>query len=492
MNIRYAVYFSGRIMKLTSLIFVVPSVFALIYGEYSNLCAFLPIGAGIFALGLLCSLKVPRDKELTAVEGFVIVAFSWVFLSFAVACAYRIAGELGNFMNCLFEAVSGFTTTGASIAEKPETLSKSVNILRCFTHWVGGMGILVLVIAIIPKNTDATAMNIFKAEVPGHQVDKFTDKLTMTAKILYLIYAGLTALLSIAFMLAKMPIFDSVAHAMSIAGTGGFSVRNRSMMSYGSPAIEAVATVGMFLFGINMNIFYLILIGRFANVLRSEELRSYVAVYAFAVLAMSVSLFSHDVCPTFGEAFRLTAFQAASIMSTTGMYAADFSQWTTTCLATILVLMIIGGCAGSTAGGIKHSRAIIALKYARNQFCKAGRPNRVKTIRLEGERLGDDIIEATLSFLALYVTIVFVSTLFVSLLDDFILRGSGHSFLETLTAVISCMSNVGPAFGNLAVGTYSAFSVPSKLVLCFDMLAGRLEILPMLFLFNPFAWPKKS
>ena len=280
MNVRYTIYFTGKILRIVAFMFLFPSLIAIIYGEYYNLTAFLPLGGGMFAVGLLCSLREPRNKRLTATEGFIIVALSWVFISVTVAFAYLITGEIGGFINCFFEAVSGFTTTGASVVPDVEILSYSVNALRCFTHWVGGMGILVLVLAIIPKNTDATTMNIFKAEVPGHQVEKFTDKLTLTAKILYLIYTGMTIILAVSFIIADMPVFDSIVHSMSIAGTGGFSIKNASLGAYNSVAIEIIATVGMFMFGVNMNIFYLILIGKFTTAIRSEELRTYTILFA--------------------------------------------------------------------------------------------------------------------------------------------------------------------------------------------------------------------
>ena len=492
MNIRYSLFFTGRILKIVAFMFLFPALIAIIYGEYANLVAFLPMGAGAFLVGFLFTMKPPKNTRLTAIEGFVIVSLSWVLVSVFVAFCYFITGEIqGGFVNCLFESVSGFSTTGATIVEDVEILSKSVNALRLFTHWVGGMGILVLVLAIIPKNVDATTMNIFRAEVPGHQVEKFTNKIALTAKILYLIYTGMTVVLAVAFMIAKMPVYDSIVHAMSIAGTGGFSVRNASLGAYGSVAIEVIATVFMFLFGVNLNIFYLILIGKFSTAIRSEELRVYVLLFVAAVLAMATSLTINNVYDDFGTSLRYASFQTAAIISTTGMGTANFSTWTYLCQSIILVLMFIGGSSGSTAGGVKLSRVMIASKYAKNQYLKAARPNRVKTIRLEGERLEDGVVENTIAFLAIYAVTLFVSFVLVTLLDDILLKKEvAYGTLERFTAIISCLSNVGPAFGNLCVGTYNGFSVGSKLLLCFDMLAGRLEILPMLFLFNPFTWTK--
>lgn len=488
MNIRYTIYFIGKILRIVAFIFVFPTLIALIYGEYSNLVAFLPMGVGIFVIGLLCSLKVPQDKRLKATEGFIIVALSWIIMSLAVACSYYILGEVGSFIDCFFEAVSGFTTTGASVIDNVEILSKSTNALRLFTHWVGGMGILVLVLAIMPKNMDATAMNVFKAEVPGHQVEKMTNKLTMTAKILYLIYTGLTVIVAVAFMIADMPIFDSIVHAMSIAGTGGFSVRNASIGAYNSYAIEIIATVGMVIFGINMNLFYLILIGKVVTALKSEEMHVYISMYIIAVVAISISLSVNSIYETVGESVIHSAFQAAAIMSTTGMYVENFSLWPTFAQTIILLIMFVGGSSGSTAGGIKVSRIMISGKYIGRQISLSARPHVVKTIRLEGERLDKNTVNGAVSYIVLYAMIIIVSFVGVGLFDDILVEGEGFNLLEKFTAVVSCMGNVGPAFGDLCVGNYKSFSTISKLILCFDMLAGRLEILPMLFLFNPLIW----
>ena len=480
----------GRLLKTIAFLFLFPSIIALIYGEYYNLVAFLPIGVGLFLIGFLCSLKEPNNKHLTAIEGFVIVAASWVIISLAVAFSFLILGEVSKkFIDCFFEAVSGFTTTGASIVSDVESLSKSTNALRLGTHWVGGMGILVLVLAIIPKNVDATAMNVFRAEVPGHQVEKMTSKLAVTAKVLYLIYAGITIILAIAFMIAKMPIYDSIVHAMSIAGTGGFSVRNASIGAYNSAAIEIIATVGMFLFGVNMNIFYLILMGKVLTAFKSEELRTYVLIYLACIFLSAGSLVINSTYDTFGESLRHSAFQLAAIMSTTGMSVENFSTWPVLCQMLIFVTMFIGGCSGSTAGGMKLSRVIIAGKYVNKQIRLSARPNVVKTIRLEGERVEKDTVNGALSYVILYFAIIILSFVFIAFFEG-IINGSGFTFFEQFTAVLSAISNVGPAFGRLAVGTYGDFSWVSKLILIFDMLAGRLEILPMIFIFNPFLWKR--
>jgi trk system potassium uptake protein TrkH len=449
----------------------------------------LPLGVGIFIAGFILSYKEPEDKRLSTFEGFAIVAASWFAISLAVAFAFFITGEVGSFVNCFFESVSGFTTTGASVVGDVESLSKSVNALRLFTHWVGGMGILVLVLAVVPKNLDASSMNIFRAEVPGHQVQKFTSRLNLTAKILYLIYTGLTVILALAFIIAKMPVYDSIVHAMSIAGTGGFSVRNGSIGAYNSIPVEIIATVGMFVFGINMNVFYLILIGKFVSAVKSEELRVYVVIYVSAFIAIAACLSLNGVYGDFGTSLRYASFTAASIMSTTGMVTANFAGWPLFCRAVLLVLMLIGGCSGSTAGGIKVSRVVIAAKYTSKQVRLSARPNSVKTIRLEGERLEKSTVNGTLSFILLYVVTIIISFVVLSLCETATASFSPNAgFVEDFSAVVSCMGNVGPAFGALSVGTYADFSTASKLVLCFDMLAGRLEILPVLFVCNPFLW----
>ncbi len=486
MNFKYTLYFTGKIMRIVALMYIVPAITALCYAEYTNLIAFLPIGAGMLALGLLLSIKEPKNKRLTAVEGFVIVALSWLAISIIVAVSFYITGEIGSFIDCLFEAVSGFTTTGATVIGNVEGLSYSTNALRIFTHWVGGMGILVLVLAIIPKNIDATTINVFRAEVPGHQVDKFTGKLALTARILYLIYTALTIVLAIAFIIAKMPVYDSFMHAMSIAGTGGFSVKNASLQAYNSVAIDVIATVGMFVFGANMTLFYLVIIGKLTTVIKSEELRAYAIIALVAMFSMAGCLTANGTYENFGVALRYTSFQTTAIMSTTGMYNANFSLWSMFPQAIIVVLMFIGGCSGSTAGGIKVSRFIIAGKYIGNQISRSARPNRIKTIRLEGERLEESTIVGVMAYFGLYLAVVMVSFVLLCLMND-VFNGT-HTMIEMFTSSVAGMSNVGPALGSLAVGTYASYDPVSKLILCFDMLAGRLEILPMLFLFNPTIW----
>lgn len=492
MNIKYCSYFIGRIMKIVAFLFLFPTLIAIIYGEYMNIVAFLPIGAGMFLLGMLISLKAPQNTHVTAVEGFFIVAFSWLFMSLAVSFSFLITGEInGGYINCLFESVSGFTTTGATVINDIEALSKSTNALRLFTHWIGGMGILVLAIAIVPKNIDASTMNIFRAEVPGHQVEKFTSRLTLTAKILYIIYTGLSIILAIAFIIAKMPIYDSVVTAMSIAGTGGFSVLNASIGGYNSLPIEIIATVFMFLFGVNMNIFYLIILGKFVPVLKSEELRVYTIIFIGASLLMSWSLTAQHVYSSFGESLRYASFTTAAISSTTGMGVADFSTWPMLCQVIIFALMFIGGCSGSTAGGIKLARIMIGGKYVLRQIHISARPNRVKTLRIENERLDSKTVQGTMSYLALYMIVLLISMFLLTILET-VLGGVRNSFLENFTATISALSNVGPAFESLAAGTYDSYSIGSKIILIFDMLAGRLEILPMLFLFAPLSGLPKA
>ena len=443
--------------------------------------------------GLLLYVFTKRHRrELLPRDGFLLATIIWTVtpLFGAIPLMLEIPGI--SFTHAYFESMSGITTTCATVLSGLSQLPESINFWRCLMSWIGGMGILVLVLAIIPKNTDATTMNIFKAEVPGHQVEKFTDKLTLTAKILYLIYTGMTIILAVSFIIADMPVFDSIVHSMSIAGTGGFSIKNASLGAYNSVAIEIIATVGMFMFGVNMNIFYLILIGKFTTAIRSEELRTYTILFVVAILTTAGALTINKNYESFGESLRYSSFQIASIMSTTGMYVEDFSTWTALCQAIIFMLMFIGGCSGSTAGGMKISRIMIAGKYARIQYYRAARPNRIKTLRLEGERLEGATIASTMSFLGLYIGTVLISLVLVALFDDIFISDGGNTFTEKLTAVVSCMSNVGPGFGRLAVGTYNGFSPVSKLILSFDMLAGRLEILPMLFLFNPMAWRLKS
>lgn len=483
-NLRYPLFFLGRILRIVSAIFLFPTIIAIIYKEYFNIAAFLPVGAGTFIIGWLLSFKTPEDVKISVKASYSMVAIVWLVMVLLIAISYQITGEYSNFADCIFESASGFSTTGATIFRDVESLSKSVNAMRLFSHWVGGMGILVLVIAVIPNTKGESSINIFKAEVPGHQVDKFTNKLTKSAKILYIIYLALTIILAVSFIIAKMPIYDSIVHAMSIAGTGGFSIKNASIAAYQSTAISTIATVGMYVFGINLYCVYLICIGKVLNVLFSEELRVYITICVVTMLTIATTLYARGLYSTFGSALLDSSFETAAFISTTGMGIADYQSWPVFCQAILFLLMLTGGCSGSTAGGLKLSRIIIASKYAWREILTLSKPNRVRVVKLENKPLDNKVVNGTMSYIVFYAGIVIVGFILVSIIET-IANTPKQGFLENFTIIVSCMSNVGPHFGTVDSGLCTDYSIISKILLSLIMIAGRLEILPMVYLFTP-------
>lgn len=482
----FPLYYLGKILKIISLIFLFPTIIAIIYGEYSNIAAFLPVGAGTALIGFLLSFKVPKDTRISFTASYSMVAIVWIVTVLLIAISYQITGEFKNFADCIFESSSGFSTTGATIFRDVENLSKSVNAMRLFSHWVGGMGILVLVIAIIPNTKGESSIDIFKAEVPGHQVDKFTTKLTKSAKILYIIYLVLTIILAVSFMIAKMPIYDSIVHAMSIAGTGGFSIKNASISAYGSIPISVIATVGMYVFGINLYCVYLICIGKILNVLFSEELRVYVVICLISMFTIAITIFTQNKAlynDNFGLALLDSSFETAAFISTTGLGLTDFQQWPVFCQSVLFLLMLTGGCSGSTAGGLKLSRIIISAKYAWREILTSARPNRIRVIKLENKPLDDKIVNGTLSYIVFYLFIVVAGFILISIFET--IANGVEGFLPNFSLIVSCMSNVGPNFGTVDSGICADYSIASKLLLSIIMIAGRLEILPMIYFVNP-------
>lgn len=433
--------------------------------------------AGVLSLSTF--LLPPKDKQILAREGFLSVALCWVAVSLVGALPFFLGGAIPSYIDCLFETVSGFTTTGASILTEIEGLPLGLLYWRSFTHWLGGMGVLVFLLAVMPMGKGRNSLlHVMRAESPGPQVDKLVPKLQNSAKILYAIYIGLT-LLQVAFLLAGgMPLFDALTTAFGTAGTGGFSIKNDSLMSY-SPYLQGVCTVFMALFGINFSIFYLLLLRQFHKVLHNQELWLYLGVMAASIAVITWDIFS--LYQGLGEALHQAAFQVSSIMTTTGFATADFNQWPALSKTVLVVLMFIGACAGSTGGGVKAARVLLLCKSGRRSVKRMLRPRSVAQVHMDGQTVEEEVIQNTHSYLALYLAILVVSTLFVAL-DEFSLETNA-------TAVIACLNNIGPGLDLVGpMGNFSQFSPLSKLVLTFDMLAGRLEIFPMIMLFLPMAW----
>lgn len=484
MNYKLIGKFLSQILMVEA-IFMLPALmigifcdkFPVIRGFAITIAVIVAVAVGLY---YLC-----RDsaKRFYAREGFVCVGTSWIAISLFGCLPFVISGEIPNFLDALFEIVSGFSTTGASILTDVEALSKGTMYWRSFSHWLGGMGVLVFLLALAPSGEHGSGftMHLLRAESPGPNVGKLVPKMRTTARILYLMYVLLTALDLMFLTLGGMPVFEAVCTAFGTAGTGGFGIRNDSMAGY-SPYIQNVCTVFMLLFSINFSCYYLLMIRQVKAVFKDEELRLYLAIVAGSILLIALNL--RGYYDTVGETIRHAAFQVASIVTTTGFATTDFDLWPGFSKGILLVLMIIGACAGSTGGGLKVGRALLIFKNLRRNVRRLLNPNRVESVRLNGAKISEDILNNTNSYLAAYTIILLGSFLLVSV--------DGLSVTTNISAVISCVNNIGPGFD--AVGptcNFNVFSGFSKLVLIFDMLAGRLEIFPILVLFSKSTWRRK-
>lgn len=480
MNYKMIVYNIGKILLVEAVLLVLPAIVSIIYSD-GMLASYAVTIAALTVTGVLATKKKPKNKSIYAKEGYVIVAFTWILMSLFGALPFWLSGGIPNFVDAFFETVSGFTTTGSTILNNIEVLPKSLLFWRSFTHWIGGMGILVFVIAIMPK-TENSSMHVMRAEVPGPTVGKLVSKLGASARILYGIYCGLTAIM-VAFLLAGgMPLFDSLVNAFATAGTGGFGILNNSIEGYNNLYFEMVIAVFMLLFGINFNLYYLLLIRRFKQALKSEELRCYLGIVAAAIIIIAVSLITGN--HSAGYAFRYAFFQVASIITTTGFSSTDFGTWPIIAQLTLLFLMFIGACAGSTGGGIKVSRLVILVKSGMRDIKKAINPRSIETVKVDKQTVEEPVVKGISVFFAMYIIVIAVSSVVVSL--------DGRDLTTTLTSVVACIGNIGPGLGAVGpAGNFADFSVLSKIVLSFDMLAGRLELIPMLMIFTPYAWSRK-
>ncbi|MBQ3523551.1 MAG: TrkH family potassium uptake protein [Clostridia bacterium] len=471
----------GRLLQAEALLLLLPMAVS-IYFKENLLYVYGIVIALVLLAGSLLTLPKPKKRTIYAREGFAIVSLSWILMSFFGALPFVFSGAIPSFVDAFFETVSGFTTTGASILNSIETLPKSILFWRSFTHWIGGMGVIVFVLAILPQK-DMQSMHILRAEVPGPTVGKLVSKTTVTARILYIIYGVLTVAEIIALLCCEMPLYDSVTTAFATAGTGGFSVKNASIAAYNNLGAEVVISLFMLLFGINFNLFYLLLIKQFKRVFKSEELWTYLAVIGVSVLLIIFNIY--PMVETLGTALRQAGFQVISIITTTGFVTADFGQWPAMSQMVLVVLMFLGACAGSTGGGLKVGRMIILVKAAFRELRRAINPNRVKAIKLDGAVIEKDVVITTSTYFVIYMFIIGISALILTI-DNF-------DFTTTVTAVVTCINNVGP--GLAAVGpveNFADFSNFSKLVLSANMLIGRLEIFPIIILFMRSTWKKTS
>ena len=481
MNKRLVLRLLGAILLIEALAMAPSLAISLLYGDGDAL-ALLSSMALLAALGFPAwRFARPREQNLRAREGFLVVALSWVLLSAFGALPFVISGLIPNYIDAFFEAVSGFTTTGATVLGNFDGLPRGVMFWRSFTHWIGGMGVLVLTLALLPQMTGRSS-HLVRAESPGPSLSKIVPKMGDTAKILYLMYGALTVIELAALIIAGMSPYDAAIHAMGTAGTGGFSNYGSSVGAFDSAVIDAIITFFMVLFGINFALFYRVLVGGWRDALRSEELHWYLALFAGSTLFVSLMILPQY--GTFLNALRYGSFQVATIMSTTGYATADFNLWPQAVKALIVVLMFIGSCAGSTAGGIKVVRVGILCKLGCREVRRTFQPRKVQVVRFEGKGVEENRLTQVSAFFFVYVLLVLAGMFLVSL--------EGLYDLETnFTAVLTCISNVGPGLGHVGpVENFSGYGPFAKVVLSLLMLAGRLELFPILVLFHPSAWRK--
>ena len=465
---------------MEAVLLALPMAVALWYGE-SGLPFLIPMGL-LVLFGALLGLRRPQRASLYARDGLAVVALAWIAVSLFGALPFYISGSMETYVDCFFETVSGFTTTGASILREVESLDRGILFWRSFTHWVGGMGVLVFVMAIVPMSGDGHGMHLLRAEVPGPSVGKLVSRMSDSAKILYGIYFVITVLEILLLLAGGMPLFDACIHSFGSAGTGGFSNRNLSVGAYNNAYFDVVIGIFMLLFGINFNLYYFLLTRKFREVFQSEELRTYLAIVAVSVTAITINIL--HLYESVGTSLRHAFFQVSSIMTTTGFATTDFNTWPTFSKAILVVLMFIGACAGSTGGGIKVARLVILVRSSVGEMRRMLHPNAVSTTRFEGKVLPERNIRGVQMFLTMYLLVFTVSCLLLSM--------EHFDLITTFTAVASCLNNIGPGLELVGpMGNFADFSPWSKLLLSFDMLAGRLEIFPMLLLFAPSIWRRK-
>lgn len=480
MNYKAVLSILGNVVKYMVALLFAPLLIALYYGEGDAKSFLLTILIGA-PIGFILSNIKAEKKAIYAKEGFLIVGFAWIIISAIGALPFVISGAIPSFIDAFFETVSGFTTTGATILTAIEGLPKGILFWRSFTHWIGGMGFLIFMLALIPS-LGSNSIHLLKAESPGPSPGKIVPKIKETAKILYLIYFALTLIEGILLMCAGMNLYDAVIHAMGTAGTGGFSNMNASIAAFNSPAIEWIITIFMIIFGINFALYFQILKGNFKGFFKNEELRYYLLIIVSAFILITVNIISlngGDIILS----IRQSAFQVSSIVTSTGFATVDFNFWPTLSKLIIVMLMFVGAMAGSTGGGIKTVRIVIMLKAIKREINKIIHPKRVNSVKIDGKTVDEDIIHGVFLFIGAYIII--------SLIAIFIISFDNFDVVTTVTSVITTMSNIGPGLEVVGpAGNFAAFSPLSKLVLSFCMLAGRLEIYPMLIMFSPSIWRK--
>ena len=480
MNYRLILQTIGKILLIEALLMVFPLVVNFIYQE-ENLFAFALTISISMVVGTLLMMVKPKNKSMFIREGFVIVGLAWIVMSLFGALPFTLSGEIPHYIDALFETISGFTTTGASILNDVEAMSKSMLFWRSFTHWIGGMGVLVFVLAILP-NSEGQNIYLLKAESTGPQVGKLVSKVRFTARILYIIYFGITLLEVVLLLLGKNSLFDSIVMSFGTAGTGGFGIYADSVGGFNIYS-QVVIAVFMMIFGINFNLYYLAIVGKVKQAIKSEELRWYLGIILMSTIMITINLMV-NLNQTFGIALKDAYFQVSSILTTTGFATVDFNLWPTFSKIILITIMFIGGCAGSTGGGVKVSRIVILFKSLKREIQKLLHPNSVSPVKMEGELVESNVVKGVTVYFAFIIVLLFLGTLLVSF--------DGLDFTSTFTGVIACINNIGPGLNLVGpMGNFDCFSYFSKIVLSILMLVGRLEVYPILILFLPKTWTGK-
>ena len=479
MNYSMIFFIIGWVFIIEAALMAPSALVAVLYSERSIWAFAAAIGLCLL-LGVPLVRKQPANKVFYAKEGCVTVALSWIVMSLMGALPFVFSGVIPSIVDAMFETVSGFTTTGASILKDVEVLPRCMLFWRSFTHWIGGMGVLVFLLCLLPKSGGGYSMNLMKAESPGPSVSKLVPKVRSTAKLLYGLYVTLSLLELALLLLGSMPLFDALCTTFGTAGTGGFGIKNSSIGEY-SAYIQSIVTIFMILFGINFNVYFLLYMRKPKEALRCEEAGWYLAIIAVSTLIITV--FIRNSFPDLVTAFRHAAFQVGSIITTTGFSTVDFNVWPAVPRAILVLLMFIGACAGSTGGGIKVSRIVLLFRTMTREIGQIIHPHMVKKLKFEGRVVGQEVLRSVNAFMVAYVLIFAVSTLFVCL--------DGFDLVTSFTAVAATLNNIGPGLEMVGpIGNFSCFSDLSKIVLIFDMLAGRLEIFPLLVLFFRDTWKK--
>ncbi len=481
MNYEMVRYVLFRLMRVLGCLMILPLLVALIYREFDSAKAFFLLVLICNVVGYLGSYKKPENKVIYAKEGFAITAIAWIGMSILGAIPFVITGTIPNFVDACFETVSGFTTTGGSILTSVDQIEKSVQFWRTFTHWVGGMGVLVFLIAVVPM-ADGYSMHLMRAESPGPVVGKIVPKVKDTAKILYLIYFAITVLEIICLKLSGLSLYEAVTISFSTVGTGGFAVTNSGIGGY-STITQAIIIVFMALCGVNFTVYYFLIHKKPKEAFAIDEVKFYFGTMIVAAGLIGINIYRAGVLNSVGMCFHHALFAVSSVMTTTGFGTLDFDKWPEFSRVLLMGLALIGACAGSTGGGFKFSRAIIIVRNARNELNFLVHPKAVKRVYMDGHTVEGTTVKSVSAYLGLYVITMVVSVLLVSL-DNF-------DYQTTVTSVIATLNNIGPGLGMVGpMGNYSEFSYLSKIVLMFDMLAGRLELLPMFIVIKPKTWKR--